>query len=238
MPLSKRRLYSSLLGVGLAIFLVASSVSAMAAYGYTNNVHNQATQSGWKVGWTILTGPATVPLPTGQKLQLQSMISTGSCDLTGMLLGTNAGTSGECHILAIVNAVGAPPSVCEASFALGASKGNTALPDNGDPVPFAWAAVPSVVPYPTELAMFYPSITSVNGQAVNDFRVSSSTLLSPGGSNTGLCSSFLFEGFSADTFVPAQAGHFNFSGTPGLFGTFLLYTANVHATYSHGHNGN
>jgi len=223
MPLSRRLLYSSLLAVALAILLVASSVSAMTAYGYSSQ--NQApTQTGWDISWTILTGPATIPPQLGGPLQLQSMLSTGSCQLTGMVPGMNVGMSGECHILAIVNAEGQAPSVCQASFALGSS------PE----LPAAWAAVPT---QDSALPMFY-GITNLNGQLVQDFRVSSSSLLTPHGFNTALCSAFLFEGYSADTFVPAQAGHFDFSGTQGLFGTFWLYTANVHAIYSHGHGGN
>jgi hypothetical protein len=232
MPLSRRLLYSSLLGIALVILLVGSSVSAMTAYGYSLNQATNA-QTGWEVSWTMLTGPATVSLPNGQTLQLQSMLSTGSCDLTGAISGMNAmaGNSGECKILAIVNAVGASPSICEASFTLDESSPNPSLPDHGDPLPFAWAAVPmSGLPYPSELNMFY-------GIPVNDFRVSSHNLVTPRGFNTGLCSAFLFEGYSADLFVPAQAGHFDYTGTPGAFGTLMFYGAQVHATHSHGHHG-
>jgi hypothetical protein len=229
MPLSKRLLYSSLLGVGLAILLVASSVSAMTAYGYSQN--HATTQTGWEVSWTILTGPANVPMPTGI-LPLQSMLSTGSCDLTGAIPGMSAaaGMTGECHILAIVNAEGQAPSICQASFELGPSTGDPSL----DPMPFGWAAVPISQ---SELALFY-------GMNVHDFRVSSPHLVTPSGFNTGLCSAFLFEGYSADLFVPAHAGHYNFSGVSTVgsagfnFGAFMYYTAQVQAVYSQGHRGN
>jgi hypothetical protein len=231
MPLSKRLLYSSLLTVGLVILLASSSLFALTAYGYSQN--QTATRTGWEVSWTILTGPAMVSLPNGQTLQLQSMLSTGSCDLTGAIHGMHdmAGNSGKCDILAIVNAEGAPPSVCEASFALDASSPNPSLPDLGDPLPFAWASVPmSGLPYPSLLNMGY-------GIPVNDFRVSSSHLVTPHGYNTELCTAFLFEGYSADLFVPAHAGHFDYTGTPGVFGTFTFYSAQVHPIYSHEHDG-
>jgi hypothetical protein len=209
-----------------AILLLSSPLYVAAkGSGSSNDGNNiQATQTGWSVSWTIVTGPAYVPSELGGPLHLQGMISKGTCQLKGMIPGTNAGVSGECSVLGVVMATGYGVSMCEDSFALGAS------PE----LPAAWMVMP---PQDSELPLFY-GITTVNGQAVQDFRVSSSNLLQPQGFNTGLCSSFLFEGYSADLFVPGMAGSFNFSGTPGAFGTFLFYQANVSPIYSYGQNGN
>jgi hypothetical protein len=250
MQISKRLLYSSLLAVGLVIVLVASSVSAMTAYGYSDN-HNQTTQTGWRVSSEIKTEPATGPSSTGglfgfqtsdgsmYLFSLQGMVNKGTCDLTGMVSGQGYGTSGECTISARVtyqnlealsgklpsNVPASGTSVCKDTFKLGASQPEQPDFPNGLP---AWIAMP---PYASGLFLYYG--VTINGQPVSDFRVSSSVLLNPTGSNTFVCSNFLFEGYSADLFVPAQAGHYNFSGTSSVgpagfnFGTFQVYHAKV-----------
>lgn len=259
MQLSKRLLYSSLLAVGLVIVLIASSVSAMTAYGYSDsNNHNQTTQTGWRVSWEIKTGPATGPSSTGglfgfqtsdgsmYLFSLQAMVNKGTCDLTGMVPGQGYGTSGECTVSAKVtyqnlealsgnlpsNVPTSGTSVCKDTFKLGASPPEQPDFPNGLP---AWIAMPADA---SGLFLYYGQ--TINGQPASDFRVSSSTLLNPTGSNTFICSNFLFEGYSADLFVPAQAGHFNFSGVSSVgpagfnFGTFQEYHANV--TPIHHHN--
>lgn len=219
-----KRTISVLATISFAILFLASPLYASARGPGPSNSSYQGTQTGWTVSWTIVTGPANVSAALGGPLQLQGMLSKGICVLTGMIPGQNAGMSGECSVLGIVNAVGYGASVCQDSFALGAS------PE----LPVAWMAMP---PQYSELPLFY-GITTVNGQVVQDFRVSSSNLLQPQGFNTGVCSSFLFEGYSADLFVPAAAGHYDFTGTPGAYGTLLHYTANVSPIYSFGQNGN
>ncbi len=205
MPLSRRLLYSSLLAVGLVIVLVASSVSALTAYGYSNNSHNQAVQTGWKVEVYASTGPSDFASP----IQITGMFVQGSCVLTGSANGGMNGTSGQCQFLGIVNAQGTPSSVCYAYV----------------PVSF-WTQVPVGPKAP---------LSAVSGKP--DLRIFSNGFTIRG-SNTGLCSSILFDGNSADLFVPAAVGHYNFSGDPTPFGTFVVYHASVQAIYSHGHNGN
>ena len=269
MQLSKRLLYSSLLSVGLVIVLVASSVSAMTAYGFSANTnHNQTTQTGWRVNWEIKTGPATGPSTTGglfgfqtsdgsvYLFSLQGMVNKGTCDLTGMVPGQNYGTSGECTVSAKLtyqnlaalagklpsNVPASGTSVCKDTFDLGASPPEQPDFPNGLP---AWIAMPADG---SGLFLYYGQ--TINGQPASDFRVSSSVLLNPTGSNTFVCSNFLFEGYSADLFVPAQAGHFNFSGVSSVgpagfnFGTFQVYHANVtpihqqHNVHQFDHNDN
>jgi hypothetical protein len=205
MPLSKRLLYSSLLAFGLVILLVAGSVSALTAYGYSNNSHNQERQTGWSVRVQAATGPSDFASP----LQINGMFVMGSCTLTRSTDGGLTGNSGYCHFLGMVNAQGMPVSVCEANI----------------PVSF-WTQVPVGPEAP---------LSAVSGKP--DLRIFSNGFTLQG-SHTGLCSAILFDGNSADLFVPAAAGHYNFAGDPTPFGTFLEYYAVVHAIYSHGHNDN
>ncbi len=211
----RRMLYSALLAVGT---LIAMGIAPLSASAYSFGNVNQGPQTGWMVNWVIVTGPANIPAELGGPLQLQGMVSMGSCQLTGMVPGANAGLSGTCNVYGSLRATGFGTSTCRDSFSLGAS------PE----VPAAWVAMPTSQ---SELPMFY-GVTTVHGHAVNDFRVSSSNLLQPQGTNTGLCTSFLFEGYSADLFVPASAGFYDFSGTSGAFGTFLVYIAIVTPTYN------
>ncbi|MDH2900864.1 MAG: hypothetical protein PXY39_07810 [archaeon] len=241
MQLSKRLLYSSLLAVGLVIVLIASSVSAMTAYGYSdNNNHSQTTQTGWRVSWVVKTGPA----PPGAPLPLQSMLITGSCDLTGMLPGGMAGTSGHCEVLTIVNYYDSSGTVqsstCQGDITLGNSPGLKAM--TGSSVPLGWVVMP-----PSDSGLYTLYGITVHGNPVSDFRVgwSSETAanIASGslGPTSGVCSMFLFDGTSADLFVPAQAGHFNFSGVSSVgpagfnFGTFQVYHANVTPIHQHHH---
>ncbi len=167
-----------------------------------------------------MTGPANISAKLGGPLVLYDTVSSGTCTLTGMNSTTNSGSSGQCDETGTVVAAGYGVSTCQASFALGASPS----------FPAAWMAMPT---NESELEMFY-GVNTLNGRSVQDFRVSSSTVLQPQGFNTGLCSKFLFDGYSADLYVPATAGQFDLGGTPGDFGMFLHYTANVDPIYATG----
>jgi hypothetical protein len=197
MRLSRRLLFSSLLGIALAVLLIAGSVSALVAYG---DSQNQQAQTGWNIQVAALTGPSDFLDP----IQINGMLVTGSCTLSGSSNGGMSGTSGQCQFLGIVDAQGMPLSVCFANI----------------PVSY-WTQVPPGPDAP---------LSALSGKP--DLRVFSNSFALQG-RNTNLCGGILFDGNSADLFVPAAAGSYNFGGdTLAPIGTFLFYHANVRATYS------
>ncbi len=242
--------------VSFAILLLFGTPLSAAAFGQGSNhsppaachpmplgPHFNPMSGGYNVKWCVETGSATVPIGTSSSgapifLNLQSMIITGNCELTGMLAGGMAGRSGQCRVLTIVNYISdssgtVSTSTCQGTITLGGA------PDLGGA---AWVVVPEK---DSELFLFY-------NMSVNDFRVGWSTTTQASiasgalGPTSAVCASFLFDGTSADLFVPAHAGHFNFSGVSTVgpagfnFGTFVFYHANVTpiSPQHHHHFGN
>jgi hypothetical protein len=214
----KRLACSIFVLVGLLIMVIVGLASAPALI-----VTGSGTQTGWQISWNITTGPANVSAALGGPVVLFEQVTSGSCSLTGMFTGINdSGTSGQCQINATIIAMGYAPSLCYANFTLGATP-----PGHSSSLPVAWEAMAADK---SELDLYY-GVTSINGQNVSDFRVASPTHIYPTGYNTGLCTSFLFHGYSADTYVPAIEGDLNLTGTPGDYGAFVFYNATVEPIY-------
>lgn len=231
--------------VGVALYASVNSKNSASPCPYSiptvgnpsSSVQQSSSDYGYNVRFCVVTGPAPQqPIPLGSSsfyLYLQSIVIAGTCNLTG---GSGnggtiiSGSSGECSIISnvtgtVVNAtsdetVATGPSFCQADdISLGAAP--TSASPSQDPLPVAWL---STGPNGSALVQYY-NISTAN--KTGDFRIGWSNLLSPEGSNTFLCASYLFDGYSADLFVPAQAGLYNFTGTQGVSGTFLYYYANV-----------
>lgn len=217
----KRLACSIFLLAGLLIMTIVGLASAPALF-----VTSSQAQTGWQISWDIITGPANVSAalsPYVGPIVLAEQVSSGSCSLTGMFTGINdSGTSGQCQINATVLAMGYTPSLCYANFTLGATP-----PGHSSSLPVAWEAMPTSK---SELDLFY-GVTTIDNQTIQDFRVASPSHISPTGYNTGLCTEFLFHGYSADTYVPAIAGQLNLTGTPGGYGAFVFYNATVEPIY-------
>lgn len=231
--------------VGVTLYTISNSNNPASPCPYSipivgnlsSSVRQTSSNYGYNVSFCVVTGPAPhQPIPLGSSplhLYLESIVTAGSCNLTGGSGNggtTVSGLSGECSIIAnltgtVVNAtsgetLASGPSFCEVdNITLGAAPTN-ATPSQ-DPLPVAWIATG---PNYSALVQYY-NISTAN--KTGDFRIGWSNLLSPGGTNTFLCANYLFDGYSADLFVPAQAGLFNFTGTQGVSGTFLYYYARV-----------
>lgn len=230
--------------VGVAQYVNNNSKSAGSLCPYaipTPSSSSSSSSYGYTVTFCVETGPSPhQPLPLGDThfyLYLQSIVTTGTCYLTGAS-GNGpliSGLSGECSIIAnvtgsVVNATSGKtlvsgPSFCDAKdITLGAAPSNASPAQ--DPLTAAWVATG---PKGSDLVKYY-NVAAAND--TGDFRIGWSSLQSPSGSNTFLCSAYLFDGYSADLYVPAHVGLYNFTGTQGAFGTFLYYYANVTPLYS------
>jgi hypothetical protein len=235
---------SAIVGVAQYVTTNSESSASLCPYAIPTLTGSSSSSSsyGYTVTFCVKTGPSPhQPLPLGHTpfyLYLQSIFTAGTCNLTGALGNGGAlisGSSGECSIIAnvtgsVVNATSGKtlvsgPSFCEAdNIALGAAPSHASPLQ--DPLPVAWAATG---PNGSDLVQYYKVAAANN---TGDFRIGWSSLQTPSGSNTFLCSAYLFDGYSADLYVPAHVGLFNFTGTQGAFGTFLYYYSNVTPLFS------
>jgi hypothetical protein len=222
------------------------------------NLHRQQQSDplvrtgGYNVNFCVVTGPGQgpanglYPLPPSTTpaylFSLQGMVIEGSCDLTGGTISQGYGTSGVCTVFASVSYSDLTPLSPKApslpSSGTSVCRGTIVLGNSPNLKGAAWVVVtPS---QGSGLAVFY-------GKAVSDFRLGwnsatekeiQSGFLGP---TSQVCSMFLFDGTSADLFIPAQVGHFNFSGLDSVgpadfnFGAFTFYNANV-SHFHHEHH--